>query len=310
MSPARSVGSRLLSFADRLVSNWAGSSSPVPSFDTSQPRASNASQRVGTTAMQMARPWYETVAEVAARRPAPAPRFTPTVAAPESPTIEAPTEPMVAHRWWWRRCPSLMKWERRRVARPSSARRSWSRRHRLRRPPKLELYRRASGGGRAGGGRADYGERACGAGARTGGQCSGPDRRGERARGAAGSGGFDDHSADGGAARRSARRSSDCAGSRERRGFDAAGGGGASRSSGGADCFFSRGAPGGRGDSDSGRGDSDSGRGAGGRGARPRVASAARVASARRAGGGRGAAASRSGAHADRAVAVACPLGG
>src|SRR6188474_2485465 len=70
MAPVRTVGSRLLSFADRVVSNWAGPSSYSPSVSMSQ-APSAASTRVGD--LQVARPWYETASEVAARQAAAAP---------------------------------------------------------------------------------------------------------------------------------------------------------------------------------------------------------------------------------------------
>jgi hypothetical protein len=76
MAPVRTVGSRLLSFADRVVSNWAGPSSYSPSFSMSEAPSQAASR---ASQMDVARPWYETPAEVArrtvqlpARRPAPA----------------------------------------------------------------------------------------------------------------------------------------------------------------------------------------------------------------------------------------------
>jgi hypothetical protein len=68
MAPVRTVGSRLLSFADRLVSTWAGPSTTTWSSSATTSMPSVAAQRVAP--MQMARPWYETPSEVASRQAA------------------------------------------------------------------------------------------------------------------------------------------------------------------------------------------------------------------------------------------------
>ena len=92
MAPVRTVGSRLLSFADRLVSNWVGPTSVNP---VAGPGATaltlGAAQRVAP--MQVARPWYETPGEVAARQVVVAPPRPPRVEAVAVESVDSPVTP-------------------------------------------------------------------------------------------------------------------------------------------------------------------------------------------------------------------------
>src|SRR5207302_551969 len=75
MAPLRTVGARMLAFADRVVSGWVGQTATRSGGEL---LPSVSSQRAALGTMPMARPWYETTAEarpvrasVAAQAPLP-----------------------------------------------------------------------------------------------------------------------------------------------------------------------------------------------------------------------------------------------